>query len=478
MSSSQENPTRPLRLSLATRLTLWYAGTAFVIAFLAIGALYIVLERSLERETDVSLMDRLQDFKLVLRNATDMSSQDLQDELTEEASIRRVTPIYYRVIDDDGSLQGESAGFQDVVDSHLFPKPVISDNPPIIAVTSRSGVPLRITSLYVVEPGEGGKRHVVQAAMNVSWNEKLLVTYRQRLWMALACVLVASVAGGYQIARRGMRPIREITLTARSVGSAEMGARIDASQMPAEVASVAVEFNAMLDRLKTFFERLERFSADIAHELRTPVNNIRSATQIALSRPRSQAEYRDIIENISEELDRLIRIIESLLFLARAEDPRHQIRPEPLNLTHELEIVRDFYEIAASEAGVMLAVESPAIVEGKVDRTLFQRAVGNLIQNAIVHTPRGGHITLRALRENGQVIVDVTDTGCGVDARHLPHLFDRLYRVDADRSSRLGGAGLGLAIVKSIAQSHGGSVAIKSELGKGTCVTLQFPAGA
>lgn len=480
MSSNHEMPAAmptemQSRMSLATRLTMWYAGTAFVIALIAIGSLYVLLERSLEKEARLTLLDRLQDVQLVLRSSRGGSTTDLQDEFAEEASDRREVPIFYRVLEFDGTPHSETAGLSGVIDPEILPLPGRDDDSPqVIALHGVNEVPFRATAVRVPGTGNSQEEMVVQAAMDVSWMEKLLQSYRQRLWIALAGVLIASVIGGYEIARRGMRPIREIAQTARRVGSDALAPRLAAAEMPGEVASVAHEFNAMLERLKFSFDRLERFSADIAHELRTPVNNIRSATQIVLSRPRSGDEYRDTIENISEELDRLIRIIESLLFLARAEDPKHRIRTERLNLAHELQIVREFYEIAASEAGVSLRVESPQ-VEANLDRTLFQRAVGNLIQNAIVHTPQGGSVTLRAARANGHLEVSVRDSGCGVEQKHLPHLFDRLYRVDADRSTKLGGAGLGLAIVKSIVHSHGGSVDIASEVGKGTCVTLQFP---
>jgi two-component system heavy metal sensor histidine kinase CusS len=455
---------------------MWYAATAFFTALIAIGGLYYLFQKNLEREADRSLSDRLRDLQLIVRNAGGFDTQAMQDEFAEQSSRRRVVPIYYRVLNADGTLHAQSAEFLEKVDPSAFSPPTLQGvNPLIRPATGRNGLPLRVTTVLVTNPKDPTVQHLVQAAINTSWHSNLLSAYRSRLWIALACVLAASVLGGYQIARRGMAPIKEITQTARRIRSVEMDTRIDASHMPPEVESVAREFNAMLDRLKESFGRLERFSADIAHELRTPVNNIRSATEVALSRARSQEEYRDTIENISEELDRLVRIIESLLFLARSEDPKHQITKESLNLAYELQIVREFYEVAALDAGVLLAVEAPRLLEGRVDRTLFQRAVGNLVQNAIVHTQRGGHVTMRVAQENGTIDIKVQDNGCGVEARHLPHLFDRLYRVDSGRSSKLGGAGLGLAIVKSIAISHGGNVSVQSELGKGTCVTLQFP---
>jgi two-component system heavy metal sensor histidine kinase CusS len=172
---------------------------------------------------------------------------------------------------------------------------------------------------------------------------------------------------------------------------------------------------------------------------------------------------------------RLSHIIDNLLFLARAEDPRQVIAREPLDVAHELEVVSEFYEASASEAGVKIDVEVRGPLEARLNRTLFQRAVGNLLDNSIKHTQPGGRIRVVAASSNGELTIDVIDTGCGIPPEHVPRVFDRLYRVADDRSKHTGGAGLGLAIVKSIAASHGGTVGIESRVGEGTKVTIRIP---
>jgi two-component system heavy metal sensor histidine kinase CusS len=196
---------------------------------------------------------------------------------------------------------------------------------------------------------------------------------------------------------------------------------------------------------------------------------------VALGKSRSPEEYREVLGSCLEECARLARIIESLLFLARSESPETQITREPLDIRRELAAVRDFYEAAAAEAGVALRLICPDGLTADLDRTLFQRALGNLVANALTHTPTGGTVTVAADREDGAVKVNITDTGCGIPAAHLAHVFDRFYRVDDARSAATGGVGLGLAIVKTIAGLHRGSVTIQSEVGKGTRVTLAFP---
>jgi two-component system heavy metal sensor histidine kinase CusS len=316
----------------------------------------------------------------------------------------------------------------------------------------------------------------VQVALDRRQEEDLLAGYRRNLWLVLGGALIACAVGGYRIARRGVRPVEQVTALARRVRPTALGERVATAGLPAELLALAGTFNAMLDRLEESFGRLARFSTDIAHELRTPVNNLRGEVEVALGMARSAEEYWEVLGSCLEECGRLARLIDSLLFLARAENPKTQVPREPVDLGRELEAVREFYEPAAAEAGVSLTVRVAGAASARVDRALLQRAVGNLVENALKHTPRGGAVTLTAGRAEDGVRLEVEDTGCGIAAEHLPHVLDRFYRADRSRSSSAGGVGLGLAIVKGIVELHGGSVSVASEPGCGTCVTLVLPA--
>jgi len=460
------------RWSLATRLTVWYAFSAFGLILLATSLMYVVLAASFEAESDRYLADRLADVKSILASYSKLDDR-LLEEMQEESSPRRYMPVYFRVLDSRGQLVSESPGLPQVVKRAGVPARQ--------TVWSDDGRPYRLLTAAVHRELDGGSEYTIQAAVSVVVQQKLLEAYRSRMWIALSISLIGCLLAGYRIARSGIRPVEDVSQTARRIRSTALDERIDSRHMPSELALLASEFNEMLGRLKEGFERLSRFSADIAHELRTPVNNVRGAMEVALSKPRSGDEYRDTIASCTEEAQRLTRIIESLLFLARAEDPNHIIQREPLDVMHELSLVREFYEASAGELGVDIRV-APAGEKGAgeriiapLDRTLFQRALGNLLANALAHTPRGGSITMSATRDNGTLHVDVIDTGCGVGGEHIPHVFDRLYRVDPHRSQSDGGAGLGLAIVKIMATSHDGSVEMTSTVGQGTRVRLHFP---
>jgi two-component system heavy metal sensor histidine kinase CusS len=243
--------------------------------------------------------------------------------------------------------------------------------------------------------------------------------------------------------------------------------------------SLAGTFNEMLDRLEDAFERISRFSADIAHDLRTPVNNIRGEAEVALARARTIDEYRDALESSLEESVRLSDLISNLLFLARAESPLMHLRRERVDVAELLDGVREYYEASAADVGISLSTSfknEPVVAE--LDRTLVQRAVGNLVSNAVAHTPTGGSVVLATSTERAMVRIEVSDTGIGIPADALPRVFDRFFRVDPSRSQASGGTGLGLAIVQGIMLLHGGKVEIASQPGKGTRVTLSMPASA
>jgi two-component system, OmpR family, heavy metal sensor histidine kinase CusS len=246
--------------------------------------------------------------------------------------------------------------------------------------------------------------------------------------------------------------------------------------LPADLGKLAGTFNAMLDRLEEAFARLGQFSADIAHELRTPLSNLRSEVEVALQRERPADEYARVLGSCLEESVRLSGLVETLLFLARAEQPSAQIQRTTVDVAAELKLVRDFFEPAAAEAGVDLKVEADLPIHLQADRTLLQRALSNLIANALTYTPKGGKVTLRTRARDDAIEVSVADTGAGIPEQHLPHIFDRFYRADAARSNGAGHVGLGLAIVASIARLHGGTVHAASHPGRGTTITLDLPA--
>jgi two-component system heavy metal sensor histidine kinase CusS len=459
------------RGSLAARLTVWYALTAFLLILATTAYLYWTLARNLDREDDGTILDQIQILRILLRDHPE-NSAGIRQEVEVESGARQHAHLFIRILAPEGRVVAETPGMAERLPPGRFPEPLEGR----IGVDVRAGdESFRVMSARAALGSQENAR-LIQVAFDRSEEDKILADFRGRIFPLLAISLVLCGAVGYQIARRGLRPVERIAETARMIRSTTLDERLPAQEFPSELAALARTFNEMLDRLEESFQRLSRFSADIAHELRTPLNNLRGEVEVALGKARTPEEYQETLTSFLEEAGRLTRLIESLLFLARAEHPETQVRREALDVGHLLGAVREFYGAAAEESGVALRVEAAAPVTARLDRTLVQRAVGNLVENALAHTTKGGSITLSATRQNGTVLVEVADTGCGIAAEHLPRVFDRLYRADRSRTAATGGAGLGLAIVKSIAELHGGTAEIASEIGKGTQVRLRLPA--
>jgi two-component system heavy metal sensor histidine kinase CusS len=431
------------------------------------------LVTNLDREDDQLLGDRVRVLRAVLLNQPG-DTEAIRREVDEEWEARQRTQIHMRIVDERGQVLVETPAMSRLLSPSSFPMPTAEPGQGADIDRSEGGV-FRVLAVSAGVSPVQWSPYVIQVAMDRSLEMEIRAAYRKNLFFVVVVSLVVCAGIGFQIARRGIRPIHQITETARRIRPTNLGERITPDGLPAELLTLAATFNQMLDCLEQSFARLSRFSADIAHELRTPVYSLRGEVEVALSKPRSHGEYQEVLASSLEECGRLARLIDRMLFLARAENPETQVTREPCDLGAELATVSDFYGLSATEAGVRLAVAVDKKVQADLDRPLFQRAVGNLVANAIAHTPPGGSVTLTATGDDSSTRVEVVDTGWGIPAGHLPNVFDRFYRADYTRSSKNGSVGLGLAIVRSIMDLHGGAVEVASEVGQGTRVTLNFP---
>jgi two-component system heavy metal sensor histidine kinase CusS len=462
--------------TLAFRLTASYALAGLFLVFSATASLYFVLVSELEKSTDLFLADKVHVLRTMLRERPD-DWDALREEIELESAARRYEQFYIRLLDERDTALLTTPGMADQLDLEQLTRRTRSLPDRTIPMRGRDGHAFRVTSAVAPVRSATTQTDTIQIAIDISQKESLLARYRFWFWSILLAAFAIFPMIGYQIARRGIRPVEEMATTARHISSTNLRERILPEGYPFELASLARTFNQMLDRLEESFERISRFSADIAHDLRTPVNNIRGEAEVALARARSTDEYRDVIESCLEEAVRLSDLISDLLFLARAESPLTQLRRERVDVGDLLSGVREYYETSAADAGVSLTTttltDKPVIAE--LDRTLLQRAVGNLVSNALAHTQPGGGVVLATNADISTIRIEVSDTGVGIPAEALPRVFDRFFRVDSSRSQASGGTGLGLAIVQSIALLHGGNVQIWSQLGQGTRVTLHMP---
>jgi two-component system heavy metal sensor histidine kinase CusS len=461
--------------TLSFRLTAAYSSAGLLLVILATASLYIVLQTELDRSTELFLADKVHVLGSMLRERPD-DEDALHEEIELESAARRYQQFFIRLLDEHGVPIMTTPGMAEQLNLAELMSRTRGCSERSIAMVGRRGKPFRVTCATVGVGTTPTHSDTVQIAIDVSMEEELLARYRLWFWGILLTTSVLFPLLGYRIARHGIRPVEEIAATARRITSTNLRERIGSEGYPSELASLAETFNEMLDRLEESFERISRFTADIAHDLRTPVNNIRGEAEVALARARTVGEYRDVLESSLEEAVRLSELIGDLLFLARAESPFTRLHRENVNIVEVLTTVRDYYEASATEAGVSFVVNNGnELVSAELDRTLMLRAVSNLVSNAIAHTPPGGTVTMAATNEDAVIRIEISDTGVGIPAEALPKVFDRFFRVDPSRSKTSGGTGLGLAIVQSIMMLHGGSAEITGQLGRGTRVTLRLP---
>lgn len=460
--------------SLAFRIAAWYVLSAFAVVLAVVGLSYASLAHNLLLEDREAIQSKVQTLRTLKRehpgDVTAILQEVVWEAPTEDPS------IYVRLVAPDGRTLLETPQMARTVPPMVFTG--ISDAGPQRAATRAwsDGTRAFLAATALDLGLHDGVR--LQVALDRSSEVALLARYRARLAWILPSALLACLLLGFLIARSGVRPLERMAASAERIDSQSLDVRLETGQLPAEVARLAHAFNGMLDRLAQAFTRQARFSSDLAHELRTPLANMRTAAEVALGRDRSPEAYQEVLAGSIEDLDRLARIVDAMLFLARAETSAVPLHLERLDLARELETIRAYYEAAATEAGVRLSVAVSEGAEARAERMLLQRAIGNLVANALAHTPAGGEVKLAARADDRMATVEVVDTGSGIPPEHLPHVFERFYRADVARS---GGpatsVGLGLSIVQSIAGLHGGSVRMDSLAGAGTRVIFEWPQG-
>lgn len=316
-------------------------------------------------------------------------------------------------------------------------------------------------------------------SLDTEQDQRLLRGFIRASLVGLPFLLAAVAAGAWLITRAGLAPLLRFRRQAASIGAHSLGRRLTEADLPLELSELARELNAMLERIDEGYRRLQEFSADLAHELRTPIATLLGRSQVALSQTRSLQNLRDVLEGNIEELERLSRLIADMLFIAQADHGEHVTRHEVVHLHAEAQRVAEYLSLIADEKGVSVQVAGDAAIEA--DPLLVQRAVTNLLSNAVRHACPDSVVGVSVdRRHDGGAVLAVSNVGDPIPPEHIGRLFDRFYRADASRARWSGGTGLGLAIVRSIMQAHGGDVQVESDplTGRSTFTLLFLPASA
>ena len=465
MPDSVHPPARPRSWSIALRLVLLFTVAAALLLLSAMAAAYWVVTQHVLHDNDRYITEKLTAIRAGI--AADSDPESLNRELRTIQAADKTYAV--RVLDSAGRVVAETPRMHLTLPLDVFPTviSITGTRPATFTYQTRNR---KIFALATAVSEVQGRRLTLQLAQDRTHDERFATNYAALLAGILGCAVLTCAGVAYLLTRRGLRPLKQLAESVERVGATHLDERVSVAHWPNELQPLALGFNKMLARLEESFSRLSHFSADLAHELRTPIAILQGEAESALTKPRPAEQYREVIESSLEELQRLSVMIDNLLFLARAET-KDSFKRSYFDGRAALEKIREFYEAISQDQGVEIHCSG----EGKIyaEPDLFRRALINLITNALRFTSSGGSVTVTLGRRNGGSNVSVTDTGCGISSQHVAHIFNRFFRGDAPRNTQ--GTGLGLAIVKSIMQIHGGDVSVQSELNKGTVITLTFP---
>jgi two-component system, OmpR family, heavy metal sensor histidine kinase CusS len=451
--------------SIAFQLILLFTLAAGLLLACGLGIFYSIVVRHASAEDNAVLADKMFALSADLR---ENGPEIFAEEVTGDRAAQH-TPYWIRILDSQGRAVAGTPEMDQLIPTQIFP----AGRAPAEALRTRKDYRNagKLFSLLAFNERPGGKVYTVQLAQDRSSDEQVERNFTLLFIAVLLGGVMASALIAIIVTRRGLRPLREMTKSLGRIGPDQLKERIGSAGWPRELQPLAIAFDEMLKRLDDSFTRLSQFSADLAHELRTPIANMMGEAQVALTRDRTATDYREIIESTVAECERLSRIVDNLLFVARVDAAREPIERKQFDARAAIEKIAAFYQTVADDHHVTISCSGDGQIYADPD--LFERVVGNLLENALRFTAEHGLIRVALSKHNSDFEVTVSDNGCGIPAEHLPRVFDRFYRVESSRSSD--GAGLGLALVKSIVELHGGSAVIESHVGRGTTVKMIFP---
>ena len=470
-------------LSLRYKLALYYLAVLSIVMLVCGVAIYGYISRSLVRTIDESLDHQV----LKLEQIANLSTYDLPSEEPDTLPLNSpesdAIPIalhLMQVINQRGEIKTDSyANPNDEIAADLNAlQQLQAGQTRHDTVVAPSGETLRLATRRA--RGHDNADFYVR----VGYSLAALQQARKRLLLifgiAIPLALLLSGFGGLVLANQALQPVDSITKAAEQIGAGDLTERVPVPAQPRkmdEIGRLAATFNTMIARLQAAFERQKQFTSDASHELRTPLAVMRGELEIALRRPRAPEEYQRTLGSNLEEIIRLSRLVEDLLMLARADAGRVELQCEPLDLAALCGNTVEYITPLAEQREQTLSYQAPPQpITIHADQQRLKQLLLNLLDNAIKYTEPHGKITLGLTVEQQHATLTVADTGRGIPAEDLPHVFDRFFRRSAKTSDRSApGSGLGLSIVKWIVEAHGGTIVVESQVGAGTVFTIRLP---
>jgi heavy metal sensor kinase len=466
--------------SIRFRLTAWYAGLMAGLLLLFGASTYLGLREYLNWSLKGSLRNQARQIGENFLIDVHTSGEDYVIEEINEHYAPELNDRFVRVTRADGSvLYASGRPKEDGFDPSSLAVLNPAADHDFLREEHLPGGELLIFTLPFT--ARDGSRFMIEVGAAYEQVERVLHGLLIALALGLPLTVAIAVGGGYLLMRRGLKPVDEITRSAEQITSRNLSLRLPAPDTGDEIERLSIALNRMIARLDESFQYIRRFTADASHELRTPLTVLRGELEAIAQRPQYpqhtglDSEARDTIGSLLEETERLSRIVESLLAISRLDAGEAQMEQVNFDLAELAATTTEQMRLLAEDKNLSLVCETNGAVEIEGDRARLKQVVVNLLDNAIKYTREGGEARVSVRSENSRALLEVADTGIGIPAEALPHLFERFYRVDRARSRQMGGVGLGLAIVKSIVAAHGGQVTVESEEGRGSRFRVELP---
>lgn len=450
-------------LSLANRVMLFVAAAVLLCAMLLASMLQNSIEQHFS-EQDAGELQAVAHSVLHALQDDQLSPQNYQAHLHQVLTGHHQS--YYLVLD-SSAAPAFSADGADLTPLLKLTTPVQQITPADLVSWQQDNRHFRGAILQ----GNGGVN--VAVAMEMEFHLHYLHLLRWTLWLTIAAAVAVILLAAWFGVRQGLRPLAKLSSEIRHISAEHLHVRLEPALVPDELRELVESFNEMINNLQQGFARLSDFSADIAHELRTPLSNLITQTQVTLSKERSLEEYRELLYSNLEEQERLAKMVSDMLWLAKTDHGLLKLNPQQVALRPFVSQLFEFFELLADEKQVSLQLEGPPL-QLMADKVMLQRALSNLLSNAIRHAEANSTVSIVLEQQPPYCCIQVKNVGTTIPAQHLPLLFDRFYRVDPSRQRHSEGAGLGLAMVKSIVELHGGQVGVSSNQGL-TCFSLHWP---
>jgi len=461
-------------MSLRVRLTLWY-GTALASVLVVCGViLYGALAKALKEHVDRTLEETAAVAERSLeehRFGPFLLYEDLSQDFPELATLDK----FFQIFGPTGQITIQSPNIQsrEIPLSRTGLEAALAGQTTFESVRFSGEPPIRLISVPVRHGGS--LVNIVRVGTSLQPLEETLHRLLIILLITMPLALLASLGGGWFLAGRALRPVGAITQAAERIAGGDLTQRLCVSGDQDEIGRLAATFNAMIGRLEASFRQIRQFTSDASHELRTPLTVLKGETELALRRPRSADDYRTVLESSLEEIDRMGRIVDELLFLSRADLGEIKMESRPVRLDQLFDDLKRQADVLGHEQAVQIVSGSiePVTVAG--DDMRLRELILNLLDNAIKYSPPGGRVDMSVVAQDGTARLSVSDQGIGMSPEEQGHIFDRFYRTDAARAHTKKGTGLGLAICQWIVDAHHGTIDVQSEPGKGSTFTVILP---